>query len=149
MRDNVTRQQLERIESLKKQRGITIAAPSERTKEIKHSRSKTVVESPPTLTPSSSKGSSRDSLPHSSSKDKKKDKDIDHADLIKELSYLCARGETRRVKSLVTKMLKNPSKYKLHTAVDSNGMNILHLAVEGCPDLIKLLVEKKMDINKR
>jgi hypothetical protein len=30
----------------------------------------------------------------------------------------------------------------------SPGQNILHLCVDNCPEIISVLVEKKMDINK-
>jgi len=66
------------------------------------------------------------------------------------LSYAFARGEKKKVKKKILKYLgKTPTRTTLFNSTDQYGQNILHLCVDNCPELIKLLVEKKMDINKK
>jgi hypothetical protein len=43
---------------------------------------------------------------------------------------------------------KQTARSELFASVDSSGQNILHLCVDGIPELIPDLVGKKMDINQ-
>eukprot|EP01119_Soliformovum_irregulare_P018627 TRINITY_DN575_c0_g1_i1.p1 TRINITY_DN575_c0_g1~~TRINITY_DN575_c0_g1_i1.p1 ORF type:complete len:1549 (+),score=441.45 TRINITY_DN575_c0_g1_i1:27-4673(+) len=73
---------------------------------------------------------------------------VDH-NLISDLNLLLVRGETRKFKKTVTKMLNKSSlRQLLFQATDVNGDTILHVAVERYPALIKPLFEKKINPNR-
>ena len=89
----------------------------------------------------------------------------DDTSLVKEFSYQIARGEVKQVKKKIMKVVsffkskviyfyflkmlsKQSSRNELFGSVDSSGQNMLHLCADGIPELIPVLVGKKMDINK-
>lgn len=70
-------------------------------------------------------------------------------DLISELCYMISGGEVSKAKKIILKQLSTAKKRaSLFEATDAYGYNILHLAVDSCPELIKPLIEKGMPLDK-
>jgi hypothetical protein len=69
-------------------------------------------------------------------------------DILTEIAAALARNELKRVRKTIAKLIgRKETRLALFQAKDAFGQNILHICVANCPELIRPLIEKKMDIN--